>query len=223
MESIELMKTSVIDEFPDYKFKIVLLGDKGVGKTCLANRIINDDYVDNYKPTMQTNFTSLGYTLHSGEATKYVKIHLWDTSGEEMYFSVTKSFMANADAALVLFDLNNKDTWNKVELWIKEIIQISSPIIIYCVGAKMDMNKKEVDEMTITNFIEDYMKSHEENEVVAMKYKRTSSKTGDGVDELFKEVVKMLINQANEKNAKVKPPLGIPIDPKRTKKTDCEC
>ena len=105
------------DKNPDFSFKIVMLGDSGVGKTSLVKYEITNSFIQNRDSTIIfehsfKNFNILGKT---------VRLQIWDTCGQEVYHSSMKNFYRSALCIIVVFSLESLDSFNKVNDWIEEI------------------------------------------------------------------------------------------------------
>jgi len=162
-------------------FKIITLGDSGVGKTSIINQYITGKYNDNISSTLGTNY---GYKKLIINHTQ-ILLKLIDTYGREKYKSLSKSYFKNADGVLFVFGLNDKGSFDKVKDWIKyyneECIIENVPKVL--VGNKCDLEMdKELDQNIIKEFAE-------ENKI---QYIETSAKNNKNINELFEEMGKMI-------------------------------
>ena len=101
-----------------YKFKIVTVGDTGVGKTSLLNAKIDRNYLSTHIPTIGVEYRTFIEKTDSGEK---VKFQIWDTSGEENFRSITKSYYRDTIASVIVFSFDNKESFNNVDYWIDEV------------------------------------------------------------------------------------------------------
>eukprot|EP00826_Nyctotherus_ovalis_P051569 TRINITY_DN644_c0_g3_i2.p2 TRINITY_DN644_c0_g3~~TRINITY_DN644_c0_g3_i2.p2 ORF type:complete len:225 (-),score=49.92 TRINITY_DN644_c0_g3_i2:901-1575(-) len=179
----------------DHSFKVILTGEKGSGKTCLAHRIVSGTYSDHFKPTMYCSYSNLFYKLCSGHSTKSVRIALWDTSGEEKFHSLTKTYFAGASGAIVLYDVTSVESLVKVGSWMSLIMDHADPdVVLYLVGAKADLITEEVIN---TDMVDEYIKKQ------GLDFKGCtiiSSKTGAGVEKLFEDLGKTLIEKKSQES-----------------------
>ena len=120
----------------EYKFKIVIVGDSGVGKTNLVKRFIQNTFTSNTLSTVGVEFFSNTYYIND----KLVKIEMWDTAGQERYKSITSAYYKGANGALLVYDVTNQSTFNNIERWYNEIRDFSSKDIqIIMIGNKTDL------------------------------------------------------------------------------------
>ncbi len=120
---------------------------------------------------------------------KIVKIQVWDTAGQERYRSITNAYYRGAEGILIVFDLTNKESFNNIQNWIKEVTTYTGQdVIILCLGNKNDL-KKEIDKNTIDEF-----KKKTKLEII-----NVSAKTGEGIEESFKHIIELLIKKNTEK------------------------
>ena len=121
-----------------YKFKIVIVGDSGVGKTNLVKRFIQNTFSSNTQATVGCEFFSNNYLIND----KLFKIELWDTAGQERYKSITSAYYKGASGAILVYDVTNKTSFNNVDRWYQEIKDCSSADIkILMVGNKTDLKE----------------------------------------------------------------------------------
>lgn len=105
------------EEIEDYSIKIVIVGDSGVGKSNLLNRFVLNEFSNDCRATIGVELSSKTYKING----KVVKIHLWDTAGQERYKSITGAYYKGAKGAIIVYDITNKDSFDHVDKWIKEV------------------------------------------------------------------------------------------------------
>ena len=161
-------------------FKLVLLGDSAVGKSCLVVRFVRDEFFEFQEPTIGAAF--LTQTVSVDDAT--VKFEIWDTAGQERYRSLAPMYYRGAAAAIVVYDITKKDSFTGAKTWVKELQRRGDPnVVIALAGNKSDMeNKRKVQ-------TEEAKAYAEENEII---YMETSAKTAVNVRNLFMEIAKKL-------------------------------
>jgi len=108
------------EETSNNEIKVVLVGESGVGKTSIINRLIHKEFNDNSKITIGANYTTKKINLP--QYNKKITLEIWDTAGQENYRSFTKLFYKNAKIAILVYDITNKNSYNEIKkYWIKTI------------------------------------------------------------------------------------------------------
>eukprot|EP01036_Dinobryon_divergens_P031260 gene31260-40629_t len=161
-------------------FKLVLLGDSGVGKSCLVVRFVRDEFFANQEPTIGAAF--LTQTVSLEDAT--VKFEIWDTAGQERYRSLAPMYYRGAAAAIVVYDIKSKDSFQGAKTWVKELQRRGDPnVVIALAGNKSDEeNKRKVSK-------EEAQVYAKENAIIFLE---TSALTASNVRNLFIEIAKKL-------------------------------
>ena len=171
------------ETFNDYdlSYKIIVIGDSGVGKSCLTTRGTKNHYDEYYSPTVGFDFFSFNIRISD----KNIKLQIWDTCGQEEYKSLISSFYRNSSLAIITYAINNRQSFNNIEAWLNEIKTQASPDTkIFLIGTKIDLN----EERTIpTEVAKDFSKEHGFNYFI-----ETSAKTGDNAQEVFIQAAKQL-------------------------------
>ena len=102
-------------------FKVCLVGESGVGKTCIINRFVNDEFREDEPPSISASYSEKFIQLDEYEG-KTVKFHIWDTAGQEKYRSIGKIFYKDANAAILVYDITSQKTFDEIKnYWYKEI------------------------------------------------------------------------------------------------------
>lgn len=187
-------------------FKLVLLGEAGVGKSCLVVRFVRDDFFDYQEPTIGAAFLTQTVTLDSTT----VKFEIWDTAGQERYRSLAPMYYRGAAAAVVVFDVTDESSFEGAKSWVRELQRRGDPnVVVALAGNKVDLTtKRKVDKEQAQEYAKD------QNIV----YMDTSAKTGMNVKEIFVEIAKRLpkTQQADRGDA-----FPIVSDPEPKKKSCC--
>jgi Ras-related protein Rab-2A len=175
----------------DYSFKMIVIGDAGVGKSCLTGRAIKERFEGEYSPTVGFEFLTFTTIIEN----KIVKLQIWDTCGQEAYRSIITNFYRNASLAMMVYAINSKESFVHINQWLKEVkIQSHPDIKIILIGNKCDLNEeREVTYEEANNF-------KEENQVVY--FEETSAKTGINAKEVFTECARLLYNERNKYKAR---------------------
>ena len=167
---------------PEYCFKAVVSGNSGVGKTSIVRYEVHNQFEQDNTATLVFEHYSKNYEI----CEKIIRIQIWDTCGNETYEEIMKNFYRSALCIFVVFSLDDENSFLNLDKWITDIKNINeneSPIIVL-IGNKKDI---ESERQITKEEIEKYCKKKEID-----KYFETSAKTGEGIHELFKEVIRKL-------------------------------
>ncbi|TNV76185.1 hypothetical protein FGO68_gene8329 [Halteria grandinella] len=160
----------------DFLYKLIIIGDTGVGKSCLLARIMDNDFKIEHQVTI---------------GDKIVKLQIWDTAGQESFRSITRIFYRGAHCVFLTYDITREETFNNVGDWLKEVKQHANPdILIYLIGNFCDLeDDREISREKAIEFCR-------ENGIE--KFFETSAKTGDHVEEVFSLAARELYLQQKE-------------------------
>jgi small GTP-binding protein len=123
----------------DLSFKLIVIGDSGVGKSCLTNNAIKNTFDDAYNATVGFEFFTFNIKLNN----KVVKLQIWDTCGQELYRSLITNFYRNTSLAIMVYAINSKDSFENIEMWLRELRTHSSPDAkVFLIGNKVDLEKE---------------------------------------------------------------------------------
>jgi Ras-related protein Rab-11A len=162
----------------DFKLKIVVVGDSGVGKTNLIKRFISNEFSENFKATIGVEFMSKTYRINK----HLFKVEIWDTAGQERYKSITAVYYKGAKGALVVYDTTDKSTFDNIDKWMLEIKdKTSKDIKLMIIGNKIDLK----DEREVKN--EEAMKKAESLSIPLME---ASALDATNVKEAFCDLLK---------------------------------
>jgi small GTP-binding protein len=127
------------DEDYTYLFKIVIIGDSGVGKSNIFTRFIKDEFILDSKATIGVEFSAKNVTIKD----KVIKAQVWDTAGQERFRALAKNYYRGAVGALLVYDITNYDSFKNVERWLKEVKDHAEPhLVSLLVGNKNDLEEK---------------------------------------------------------------------------------
>ena len=174
----------------DYIFKLVLIGDTCVGKSCILVRFSDDIFDDNYVTTIGVDFRFKTMVVKN----KVVKIQIWDTAGQERYRSITTAYYRGAAAIIICCDCTNEESFNNIKNWIEEIGKYTDKD---AVDKMVFMNKCDLTEDRCIKK-EDIDKFEKEN---GIKVLEVSAKTGEGIDKGFEYIIEKLIDKNDNKNS----------------------
>ena len=162
-------------------FKLILIGNQSVGKSCLTIRASKGIFEEDYHPTVGFEFLSFFIKIEELN----IKLELWDTCGQEVYRSLISGFYRKSSLALLVYSIDNKNSFENLEMWLNEIKTFGNPdIIIFLIGNKADLEeKREVSK----EMAEDFCKIHN-----IKLFLETSAKTGFNAQKVFIEAAKLL-------------------------------
>lgn len=209
--NIEEVESQEIKE--DFKLKIVIIGDSGVGKTNLLKRFVSNVFTENTKATVGVEFMTKSYKIN-----KHIfKIELWDTAGQERYKSITAVYYKGAKGALIVYDTTSKPSFDDIDKWLNEIRDKSSnDIKLMIIGNKIDLKDfREVPNELAMN------KAKE----LGIPLMETSALDATNVKEAFCDLLKEIYKDLKSKNKNFEDTLenqeGIDLDTNSKKKSGC--
>ena len=175
----------------DFIFKIVLIGDTCVGKSCILVRFSDDVFVENYVTTIGVDFRFKTMIIKN----KIAKIQIWDTAGQERYRSITTAYYRGAAAIIICCDSTNKESFNNLTNWIDEISKYTDKDVDKLILMnKCDLTEeRQIDSSEISKF-------EKENGINIME---VSAKTGQGIDKAFEYIIEKLIDKNDKKSGNI--------------------
>ena len=161
-------------------FKVVLVGESGVGKTSIITKFIDESFQEDQQSTTGGTFSTKSVICDGG---KILKFEIWDTAGQERYRSLTKMFYKDANAAILVYDITRKDSFEELKNYWAEQIKESSPegIILVIAANKSDLFEHEAIEESVAR---DFAQQ------LGAIYITTSAKNSEGINNLFEEIAK---------------------------------
>ena len=168
--------------------KVVLVGDSGVGKTCIIQRYVNNDYNENNESTSTSTYTYK--TLEYKEFNKTISFDIWDTAGQELYRALAKNFYLNASIGILVYDIRRKESFNAIKDYWYDQLKISGEenMIFGVAGNKCDLfQEEEVTEEEGKKFAKE----------IGGIFQLTSCKESIGIDDLFYECGKKYLETNN--------------------------
>ena len=166
---------------PDLTFKIIVIGNSGVGKSCLSLNGTTGNFIENHNTTIGFDFFSF-----VGKVNKtIIRLQIWDTCGQEDYKSLVQNFYRGSVLAIIVYAINDFKSFQSIENWVKQLKQYSSPDIkIFLIGNKCDLE----DNRVVSNEMGKKLKEDLEFEL----FMETSAKTGFNSQKLFIEAFQLL-------------------------------
>ncbi len=184
------------EDYPQYdlSFKLIFIGDSGVGKSCLTSKAVKNTFEDYYQATVGFEFLTFNLKLND----KIIKMQIWDTCGQEIYKSLITNFYRNSSLAIVTYSIDNKESFVHAENWLADLRSQANPDVrIFLVGNKADLeenrkvSKAEGEKYKTENNLDLFME--------------TSAKTGYNAKNVLIEAAKVLYKDYlnyEEKNGK---------------------
>ncbi|MFW9949335.1 MAG: GTP-binding protein [Candidatus Thorarchaeota archaeon] len=168
----------------EYAFKLILGGDGAVGKTSMVHRFVENSFESDYKSTIGTSIMKKECNFEG--LNSRVRFIIWDLAGQAQFKRVRQSYLANAEAGILVFDVTNSSSFESIESWYNEVIKSSPSLSLILVGNKIDLtNDRKV--------------TSEEGEGLAHKLKlsyiETSAKTGENIEDAFKMLALQMIQK----------------------------
>ena len=165
----------------DLSFKIIVIGDSGVGKSCLTTKAVKNNFEEYYQATVGFEFLTFNMKVND----KVIKLQILDTCGQEIYKSLISNFYRNSSLAVLVYAIDNKESFNHVENWLNDLKSQANPDVrIFLVGNKADLEedrkiKKEEGE------------KYKEDQHLDL-FMETSAKTGHNARNVLVEAAKIL-------------------------------
>ncbi|XP_065350480.1 ras-related protein Rab-21 [Cloeon dipterum] len=169
-----------------YNFKVVLLGEGCVGKTSLVVRYVEDVFNTKHVTTLQASFLNKKLSL----AGRRVHLSIWDTAGQERFHALGPIYYRASNGAVLVYDVTDQDSFEKAKNWVKELRKmLGADICLTIVGNKIDLQKEQTVD---TKLAEEYAAS------VGASHFHTSAKLNAGIEEMFLELCKRMLEQAQK-------------------------
>jgi len=164
----------------DYLFKLLLIGDSGVGKSSLLLRFADNTFSDSFIATIGVDFKIITIDLNGAQ----VKLQIWDTAGQERFRTITSSYYRGAHGIIVVYDITNPDSFANVRKWLQEINRYASENVQkILVGNKCDL----VSERKVS-----YEDAKELADELGVTFLETSAKNATNVDVAFENMAKAI-------------------------------
>lgn len=162
----------------DYLFKLIVIGDSGVGKTSMVQRLMKKAFPVEYQSTIGLDFASKTIMIHNHIL---VKSYIWDTAGQEVFSSIIASYYRDIAGAIIVFDVSNRDSFQRCDFWLSELDnkrRSLRDISVLLLGNKIDSNR-EVSEEEASAYAKDR----------GLLYIETSAKTGENIEVFYRTLI----------------------------------
>jgi len=191
----------------DYTFKVLVLGEAAIGKTSLLLRCTDNTFTEGTVSPPSEDFKSRTFTING----KSVTLDIWDTQGQERFRTVTSSYYRGAHGMLVVYDLTNAASFEKVRQWVDDVDRYStnqsSKILV---GNKLDLADKRVVSEAEGQQLANELK---------LPFSEASAKTGANVEKIFLDLATACVSK--ELPQPKRQILGLAPPPKEKRKKDC--
>ena len=182
-----------------FEFKVILIGDPGVGKTSILSRFVTNEFQSVYTSTIGVEFKTKDIYINN---TTCASFKIWDTCGQEKFRAITRQYFKNAKGVFLVFDLTNKETIKKLNVWLRDVKEnIDNEFFVFLIGNKMDVKDRDI------SISEEAKQFSNEKKI---NYYEISAKTGSGVYNIFEKMANKLVDiekierNKNENNNKIK-------------------
>lgn len=199
--------TGPMEQSFDKHFKIILIGDSGVGKSSILHALVYNSTTDVY-PTIGIDYAKSYIYVNDNK----IKLSLWDTAGQERFKSLISVYYRGVDAIIMIYDITNRQTFKNIDYWIRETMKYCNDnVVTMLIGNKRDL----VENREIT--YEEARLYAEDHDLLFME---TSATTLEGIENSFVEIAKLI-----DKNGSLQQPNEnkINISKIKTKETTCDC
>ena len=166
----------------DFKFKICLLGETFVGKTSLVYRFIENKFREDYRSTLGVNILQKHLEIDGNSVSTYI----WDLGGQEAFKRLRKLYLEGSEGALVVFDLTNRESFEKLGSWIKDFRGLRGEKPFCLIGNKRDLK----DQIVVTEDEASLLAKENDVDLII-----TSAKTGENVEEAFYNLAKEVLEE----------------------------
>jgi small GTP-binding protein len=191
----------------DYLFKLLIVGESGVGKTCMLLRFADNTFEGDFLSTIGVDFKVKEMVLDS----KKIKLQIWDSAGQERFRNITNSYYRNSNGIIIVYDVTSRDSFDKVTDWIQEVRRYVPTVPLIVVGNKCDLiEKRQVPTET----------GEELGQKQGIIFLETSAKTNTNIDAAFEELSKKLVEHENSKPKDPNPSPGRVVLEKAASKSD---
>ena len=198
---------SAMQDEEEYVFKLLLIGDSLVGKSCLITRYADDSFEQNFIATIGVDFKVKSVEVDGG---KTARLQIWDTAGQERFSNITRSYYRGSDAILIVYDITNRESFSHVTKWVSELQQNAEDTRVrLLIGNKADLEEKRVV-------------SHDEGAAfaaeVSMQFFETSALTGDNVSNAFQDATLQCQKEFDTRGGPRAPKPSVKLDPRNVTK-----
>jgi len=190
------------DEDYDLLFKLLLIGDSGVGKSSILVRFVDNEFDEDRPCTIGVDFKNKKLMCRGSK----VSLQIWDTAGQEKFRSLTSSYYRGTEGIILVYDVTDRDSFKDIEqIWLREIDLYSTKkdVVKLLVGNKIDLPNRQVSKEEARDFAR--------NHNLAM-YIETSAKTKNGIQQAFVELVEKILDDPSVQSQSSKSSGGLNLN-----------
>ena len=168
---------------PSITFKILTIGESGVGKTCILRRFVENKFLKNHLATIGIDFKTKNLIINNQE----IKLKIWDTAGQERFRNITTQYYKGADGIVLVYDVTDDASYEKIRDWMDQILSNTQKddIGLVLLGNKCDMEPRSVTEEQGNKLAEE----------LKISYFETSALTGQGIKEAFEQLTRDIMKK----------------------------
>ena len=168
---------------PSITFKILTIGESGVGKTCILRRFVENKFLKNHLATIGIDFKTKNLIINNQE----IKLKIWDTAGQERFRNITTQYYKGADGIVLVYDVTDEASYEKIKDWMDQIVANTQEgeIGLVLLGNKCDMEPRAVSEEQGIKMAED----------LKISYFETSALNGQGIKEAFEQLTRDIMKK----------------------------
>ena len=164
-------------------FKILTIGESGVGKTCILRRFVENKFLKNHLATIGIDFKTKTLNINNQE----IKLKIWDTAGQERFRNITTQYYKGADGIVLIYDVTDDASYEKIRDWMEQILSNTKreDIGLVLLGNKCDMEPRAVTEEQGNKMAEE----------LKISYFETSALNGQGIKEAFEQLTRDIMKK----------------------------
>ena len=168
---------------PSITFKILTIGESGVGKTCILRRFVENKFLKNHLATIGIDFKTKTLNINNQE----IKLKIWDTAGQERFRNITTQYYKGADGIVLVYDVTEESSYDKIRDWMEQILYNTQrdDIGLVLLGNKCDMEPRTVTEEQGNKMAEE----------LKISYFETSALNGQGIKEAFEQLTRDIMKK----------------------------
>ena len=161
------------------QIKIIIVGESFVGKTCIVNRFTQSKFSNQVAPTTSVGFSSKKLKVKNSD--KEINVQIWDTAGSERFRALNKIYIKSADAAIIVYDITSKKSFEELNYW----VQLIKEICVDKVNLGIAANKSDLMQQAVVTHLEGEEFAKKSNAI----FYATSAKENIGIDNLFQSII----------------------------------